>query len=97
MPQEVPKAPLKGPQDASKPKENGGRMATSEEAHSLQGYIATRMGGPIEWGVIREKEISGSSCIAEIKAMGGGAKATQLIRHLLQELGLERGMRKRHC
>ena len=30
------------------------------------------MGGPLQWSVIREKRISGSSCEAEIKAMDEG-------------------------
>ena len=49
------------------------------------------MGGPLEWGVIREKEISGSSCIAEIKAVDEGVKAMQHTRHLMKELEMEEG------
>jgi hypothetical protein len=58
-----------GSQDASQPRENEKRMVTSEEMKSIQGYYnITRMGGPICWGVYREKRLSGSSCIAEINS-----------------------------
>ena len=46
------------------------------------------MGGPLLWGVYREKRLSGSSCIAEIKAMHEGVKEIQFIRHLMRQLGL---------
>ena len=56
--------------------------------HSIAGYYITRMGGPLQWSVIREKRISGSSCEAEIKAMDEGTKGLQFLRHLMIELGL---------
>ena len=52
---------------------------------------AARVGGPAERGVAWEKELSVSSCAAEAKAMGEGAKAAQLARLLLGELGLGEG------
>ena len=45
------------------------------------------MGGPLSWGVYREKRISGSSCIAEIKSMHAGVKEVQFLRHLIGQLG----------
>ena len=77
-----------GSQDASQPRENETRTVTSEEMKSIQGYYITRMGGPICWGVYREKRLSGSSCIAEIKAMHEGVKEIQFLRHLMRQLGL---------
>ena len=78
-----------GPQDASKPLEEGveERTVSSREAHSVQGFVVARCGGPIAWKVIREKRISRSSCEAEIKAMDGCTKEIQYLRHLLQDLG----------
>ena len=58
-----------GPQDASQPKPGDTRTVHMAEMNSLQGFIVTRMGGALLWGVNREKRISGSSCAAEIKAM----------------------------
>ena len=46
------------------------------------------MGGPICWGVYRQKRLSGSSCIAEIKAIHEGVKEIQFLRHLMRQLGL---------
>ena len=77
-----------GPQDASNPKPGNERTCILEEMHSIGGYYITRMGGPLQWSVIREKRISGSSCEAEIKAMDEGTKGVQFIRHLMMELGL---------
>ena len=77
-----------GSQDASQPRENEKRIVTAEEMKSIQGYYITRMGGPICWGVYREKRLSGSSCIAEIKAMHEGVKEIQYLRHLMRQLGL---------
>ena len=44
-----------GPQDASKPRPNETRTVILEELKSIQGYYITRMGGPLCWGVHREK------------------------------------------
>ena len=77
-----------GPQDASRPVQGDTRTVILEEMHSIAGYYITRMGGPLQWSVIREKRISGSSCEAEIKAMDEGTKGLQFLRHLMIELGL---------
>ena len=77
-----------GPQDASKPKENETRTVTMEELRSIQGYIITRMSGPICWNVVREKRGSRSSCIAELKAIDASIKDIQFVRHLSNQLGL---------
>ena len=77
-----------GPQDASKPKENDTHTVTMEELRSIQGFHITRMGGPLYWGVSREKRGSRSSCIAELKAIDEGIKGIQFIRHLMIQLGL---------
>ena len=77
-----------GPQDASVPKENDTRTCDLEEMHSIGGYYISRMGGPIIWGVAREKRISGSSCEAEVKSMDEGVKAIQFLRFLMIELGI---------
>jgi hypothetical protein len=78
-----------GPQDASHPKPNDTRIVGMEEVKSISGYFASRMGGPIDWGVLRERRASGSSCEAEIKAMDEGTKAIQYLRYLLHELGFD--------
>ena len=77
-----------GPQDASQPRPNDTRTAYTDEMNSLQGHYITRMGGPLTWGVNREKRTSGSSCKAEIKAMDEGTKSIQFLRHLMTQLGL---------
>ena len=77
-----------GPQDASQPKENEARAARMEELKSMQGLCLARMGGPMLWGAHREKRGSRSSCIAELKAAGEGAKGAQCLRHLMKQLGL---------
>ena len=77
-----------GPQDASKPTEHETRTVSMEELKSVQGFYLTRMGGPILWGVQREKRGSRSSCIAELKAIDMGIKGIQYIRHLMQQIGL---------
>ena len=46
------------------------------------------MGSPLLWGVQREKRGSGSSCMAELKAVDEGIKGIQYLRHLMIELGL---------
>ena len=77
-----------GPQDASKPKPNEQRTVTMEELKSIQGFYITRMGGPLHWGVHREKRGSRSSCFAEIKSIDEGIRAIQYLRHLMRQLGL---------
>ena len=77
-----------GPQDASKPKENETRTVDMEELKSVQGFFITRMGGPLMWGVTREKRGSRSSCIAELKAIDEGIKGIQFLKKLMQQLGL---------
>ena len=77
-----------GPQDASKPREKEAIAARMEELKPTQGCYLARMGGPILWGVQREKRGSRSSCAAELKAAGEGAKGTQCLRHLMKQLGL---------
>ena len=77
-----------GPQDASRPTPNETRTVTMQELKSVQGYYLTRMGGPLLWGVQREKRGSRSSCIAELKAIDAGIKAIQYLRHLIRQLGL---------
>ena len=57
-----------GAQDASAPRKDETRTVDMEEMKSIQGYYITRMGGPLLWGVYREKRLSGSSCIALISA-----------------------------
>ena len=63
-----------GPQDASKPKENKTRTVRMQELQSIQGFYITRMGGPIFWGLSREKHGSRSLSIAESKAIDEGIK-----------------------
>ena len=46
------------------------------------------MGGPIYWGVSREKRGSQSLCIAELKAIDEGIKGIQFLQHLMQQLNL---------
>ena len=46
------------------------------------------MGGPLCWGVTREKRGSRSSCIAELKSMDEGIKGIQFLRHLMKQIGL---------
>ena len=77
-----------GPQDASRPKENETRKVSMHELKSIQGFYLTRMGGPLLWGVQREKRGSRSSCMAEIKALDEGIKGIQYLRHLMQQIGL---------
>ena len=77
-----------GPQDASKLRENETRTVDMEELKSVQGFYITRMGGPIMWGVTREKRGSRSSCIAELKAIDEGIKGIQFLRKLMKQLGL---------
>ena len=77
-----------GPQDASKPRPNETRTVSLEELRSIQGYYLTSMGGPLLWGVQREKRGSRSSCIAELKSIDAGIKAIQYLRHLMRQLGL---------
>ena len=77
-----------GPQDASKPRENETRTVDMEELKSVQGFYITRMGGPVMWGVTREKRGSRSSCIAELKAIDEGIKGIQFLRKLMGQLGL---------
>ena len=59
-----------------------------EELKSIQGFYLTRMGGPILWGVQREKRGSRSSCIAELKAVDQGIEGMQCLRHLMKQIGL---------
>ena len=59
-----------------------------EELKSIQGFYITRMGGPLHWGVHREKRGSRSSCFAEIKSIDKGIRAIQYLRHLMRQLGL---------
>ena len=59
-----------------------------EELKSVQGFYITRMGGPLMWGVTREKRGSRSSCIAELKAIDEGIKGIQFLRKLMEQLGL---------
>ena len=61
-----------GPQDASKPKLKKTRTVTMEELKSIQGFYITCMGGPLHWGVHREKRGSRSSYFAEIKSIDEG-------------------------
>ena len=46
------------------------------------------MGGPLCWGVTREKRGSRSSCIAKLKLMDEGIKGIQFLRHLMKQIGL---------
>ena len=46
-----------GAQDASAPRPNETRTVNMEEMKSIQGYYITRMGGPLLWGVYREKRL----------------------------------------
>ena len=75
-----------GPQDASKPRSNETRTVTLEELKSIQGFYITRMGGPLLWGVQREKRGIRSSCMAEIKSIDEGIKGIQYMRHLMRQL-----------
>ena len=59
-----------------------------EELKSIQGFYITQMGGPLLWGVQREKRGSRSSCMAEIKSIDEGIKGIQYLRHLMRQLGL---------
>ena len=68
-----------GPQDASQPKENETRTVSMDELRSIQGFHITRMGGPLLWGVTREKRGSRSSCMGELKAVDEGIKGIQYI------------------
>ena len=77
-----------GPQDASKPRENKTRTVDMEELKSVQSFYITRMGGPIMWGVTREKRGSRSSCNDELKAIDEGIKGIQFLRKLMEQLGL---------
>ena len=77
-----------GPQDASKPVPNETQTVTMEELKSIQGFYITRMGGPLYWGVHREKRGSKSSCMAEIKSIDDGIRAIQYPRYLMKQLGL---------
>ena len=77
-----------GPQDASVPKDNETRTVGIEELKSVQGFYITRMGGPLYWGVTREKRGSRSSCVAELKSMDEGIKGIQFLRHLMKQIGL---------
>lgn len=77
-----------GPQDASKPRKNEIRTITLNELRSIQGFYITRMGGPLYWGVHREKQGSRSSCMAELKAIDDGICGIQYLRHLMRQLGL---------
>jgi hypothetical protein len=47
-----------------------------------------RCGGPIAWGCMREPKTSRSSCEAEIYALDEGTKTVEMIRHLMEDLGL---------
>ena len=77
-----------GPQDASKPKQDETRTVSLEELRSIHGFYITRMGGPLYWGVNREKRGSRSSCMAELKSIDEGIKGIQYLRHLMKQLGL---------
>ena len=79
-----------GPQDASKPRspELETRTVTEEECKSIQGWVVMRQHGAVVWDLNRERRISGSSCEAEIKAVDGGGKATEFVRHIEEELGI---------
>ena len=68
-----------GPQDASQPKANETRTVNMQELRSIQGFYLIRMGGPLLWGVQREKQGSHSSCIAELKAVDEGIKGIQYL------------------
>ena len=59
-----------------------------EELKFIQSFYITRMGGPLLWGIQREKRGSRSSCIAEIKAIDQGIRGIQYLRHLMYQLGL---------
>ena len=59
-----------------------------EELKSIQGFYITRMGGPLYWGVHREKRGSRSSYMAKIKSIDDGIRAIQYLRHLMKQLGL---------
>ena len=59
---------------------------TADEVKSLQGEVIMRMGGPITWTVAREKQISRSSCEAEIKVVDKGTKIITYIRYSLKKL-----------
>ena len=75
-----------GPQDASKSKPNETLTVTMEELKLIQGFYITRMGGPLYWGVHREKRGSRSSYMAEIKSINDGFRAIQYLRHLMKQL-----------
>ena len=59
----------RSPQDVLKPKPNETRTVTIEEFKSIQGFYITHMGGPLYWGVHREKRGSRRSYMAEIKSI----------------------------
>ena len=46
------------------------------------------MGGPLYWGVHREKRGRRSSCMTEIKSINDGIRAIQYLKHLMKQLGL---------
>ena len=76
-----------GPHDASRPKPNETRTVTLEELRSIQGFFINRMGGPLFWGVHREKRGSCSSCMTELKAIDDGIRGIQYLPHLMHQLG----------
>ena len=60
-----------------------------EELKSIQRFYVIRMGGPIHWGVHREKrERSRSSCFGETKSINKGIRAIQYLCRLMRLLGL---------
>ena len=78
----------RGPQDASAPlpEDKETWTVTAEEVKSLQKVLIMRQGGPISWGISREKCPIRSSCKVEIKAVDEGAKLIAHIHYLLEEL-----------
>ena len=54
---------------------------------SIQGYYITQM-GVLYYGGCTEKQLSGNSCTAVIKAIHEGVKEIQFIWYLMRQLGL---------
>ena len=77
-----------GPQDASNPDPSLPVLLPVSDTRSISGYVSIRSGGPVQWGVTKQRRSARSSAESEIVAMDEATKATQALRLVLEDLSL---------
>ena len=75
-----------GPQEASHLSKSTIHPVSIDETKSICGHIVFVPGGPLVWKSYKEKQISGSSCEAEVKATDECTRTIRAMHHILEDL-----------